>query len=514
MSLWYYTPVAIHLVCNKVKSACSGVLLFNGQSSEHYVLTICDVTFPERQSYKLTAPLLIDSSSVSWVPLELVDVRYFQEDNDGTQEQSFYSLLKGFEKNNTFKLKPSPSERLSVLHLKVPERLREDISVKQLFDVNLLKPFAFKQSSLVPIPTKITIDCCPFSLTNTALFINHKLFGSVNYKTKTGQLYFSDVKYLDDTIGSAVTMDSTSSCLGLVAGALSKTNGDGEILVIASWDTIFGLLRYRSFNFSSPKVEQALTTQEAMSKGWYDPLASVVRISVNSSDGCFWGSGVIISNDLIVTNKHVVEEHSTINDLTISAPYSSKVLLKLSDVKIVSCPLVGFDLCFLQLQKPLATMRPAKICDSYASEMLSLQVGMPVMSIGYGLLFNDDTSDLKPFVNEGHINKIITRHLEDLTHLEMTMMIVSVACWNGSSGGGLFNTKGELVGIMTSNGKLSNGEVMANFTLSIPINIVSKCVKMLRSGSKPVELQTTIPTLWSLQNTHDNIDISPLAWKL
>jgi S1-C subfamily serine protease len=518
MSIWHYTPVAIHLAQNYTQEAISGVLIVNSQKQEHYVLSICDLPSPEKFAYKLTAPCLISESIVNWLKLDLVDTRYFQEEEFENKGKSVYSFLNGFLHQDKFKFKPHSSHRLTILHLKVSQRLRGQGEVKELLDVKNMTPFNFKSSSEVSIPSKICIQCCPFSLTNTALFMNHKLFGSVNYKSNRGGSYFSDIKYLDDIIGSVVNLDGSDGCIGLVAGALSKTNGDGELLVIVSWNTIFGLLKYPDLSFHNSKVSiSPLITEDASASNntkSFDPIKSVVRISVTAIDGNYWGSGVVLSHDLIVTNKHVVQDHNLLWDIVITSPFRPNVQMKLTDVEVLPCPLVGFDLCFLRLKEPSFDLTPAKISESVVSEMKSFKVGESIRSVGYGLFFDDNTKELRPFISEGNINSIVQKKLDQPNSVDETLMIVSAACWNGSSGGGLFNDAGELVGIMTSNGKLSSGEVMPNFTLAIPVNIVTKCLRMLNGGVKPIALQHLVEPLWSLKSLHENVDVNPMLWKL
>lgn len=511
--------MTIHLTQNKefAEHAISGVLIVNTKNREHHVLSIASGIEPEKYSYKLTTPQLVGPSTVTWVKLDLVDLRYFREEEFENKGASLYSFLSGFENNGRFKLKPDPSDKLSMLHLKVSGRIRGKEQVEQLLEPRSLRPFRFKDSESVNIPTKIRIECCPFSLTNTALFINHTLFGSVNYKTKSGKVYFSDTKYLDNNIGAVVTVESSFESIGLVGGALSKSNGDGELLVIVSWNAIFNLLKYTDFKFITRDLDsQSLLAVPTLSSNSRpdNNLESVVRISVAFKGGSYWGSGVIISNDTIITNKHVVEDHKQeLVDLSITVPYRPTIKINLSDLELYSCPLRGFDLCFLKLKTSSSDLKPVRLCN-FASEMKSSQVGQPVTSIGYGLFFEEDPAELRPFVSEGQINRVVKREWDSNCPEQSTMMIVSAACWNGSSGGGLFNRSGELVGLLTSNGRLVSGEIMPNFTLAIPINVITMSWSMLLQSAEPLQLTEKIESLWSLKNVHQDVHIDPLAWKL
>lgn len=165
---------------------------------------------------------------------------------------------------------------------------------------------------------------------------------------------------------------------------------------------------------------------------------SVVMILADLGDSIGQGSGVIISADgTIVTNYHVIEGANsltvTFNDGT---KYSGSVYVQDYNESL--------DLAILKINK--AGLRPVVIGNSD-----SLRQGEEIVVIGspYGF-FNS--------VTEGIISAIRTNDIQ-----------VSAAMNHGNSGGGLFNSKGQLVGIPYEGVDNAN-----NLGFAIPINKLSK----------------------------------------
>jgi len=164
---------------------------------------------------------------------------------------------------------------------------------------------------------------------------------------------------------------------------------------------------------------------------------SIVMINASSNIGNAQGSGVIISSDgTIVTNYHVIEGASTIT-VNFNDGIEYKGAVYVQDYNI------DLDLAILKINK--VGLRAAVIGDSN-----TLKQGESIVVIGspYGL-FNS--------VTEGIISAIRSEDIQ-----------VSAAINHGNSGGGLFNRKGELVGIT-----YARVEDADNLGFAIPINKLS-----------------------------------------
>ena len=176
---------------------------------------------------------------------------------------------------------------------------------------------------------------------------------------------------------------------------------------------------------------QQSAAQRAFEHGW----RSVVVLT--TSDG--QGSGVIIRPNVVATNCHVVEDDSDIavykaenHRANTDAPHSARI--RLADRKR--------DLCLLDVSELWGV--PAQI-----REAKSLSIGEAVYAIGapHGLDFS---------LSAGVVSQLRT------DTGDAPVIQTDAAISPGSSGGGLFDTSGNLVGITTR--KISDGEI----TFAIP----------------------------------------------
>ena len=165
------------------------------------------------------------------------------------------------------------------------------------------------------------------------------------------------------------------------------------------------------------------------------------------------GSGVIISeNGYIVTNNHVIED-------------ASSITVTLADGTSYSAELVGTDADLdVALIKIDATgLDPAEIGDSSTT-----QAGDKAVVIGNPL------GQLGGSVTQGIISSVSRDVMIDgVSH---NVMQVDASINPGNSGGGLFNGRGELVGIIIAK---SVNESVEGIGFAIPINDVSDILEDL-----------------------------------
>lgn len=162
------------------------------------------------------------------------------------------------------------------------------------------------------------------------------------------------------------------------------------------------------------------------------------------------GSGVILSKDgVIVTNYHVIHGAGNITvTLADGQEYPAEVL---------GCEPEN-DLAVMKIAA--GGLNPAVIGDSS-----QLAVGDFVLAIGNPL------GTLSGTVTEGIVSALERQiTVENLT---MTLMQISAAVNPGNSGGGLFNARGELVGLVNAKAPSdSSGHAVDNIGFAIPINNV------------------------------------------
>ena len=165
------------------------------------------------------------------------------------------------------------------------------------------------------------------------------------------------------------------------------------------------------------------------------------------------GSGVIVTSDgYIVTNNHVIED-------------ASRITVTLKNGESYDAELVGTDeTTDLAVLKIDATdLQSATLGDSD-----SIQVGEMAVAIGNPL------GELGGTVTEGIISALDREITID--GQQMTLLQTDAAVNPGNSGGGLFNSKGELIGIV--NAKTSSSGI-EGLGFAIPINTAKPVIEDL-----------------------------------
>jgi hypothetical protein len=169
---------------------------------------------------------------------------------------------------------------------------------------------------------------------------------------------------------------------------------------------------------------------------------SVVVVHALTSAGAAQGSGVILAPLEVITNCHVVEGARKINVTRGNVERSAKV--RFHDA--------ARDLCELQLDdglpdgKPILGMLPSK----------ELEVGQPVYAIG------------SPRGLENTITRGIVSALREKSGEGAKLIQTDAAVSPGSSGGGLFDQDGRLIGIITFQARDSQNLNFAHLTDWIP----------------------------------------------
>ncbi len=193
-----------------------------------------------------------------------------------------------------------------------------------------------------------------------------------------------------------------------------------------------------------------------------DVLDSVVEITTESvtyntfmgqfvAEGA--GSGVIISSDgYIATNNHVIDG-------------AGKITVTLSDGTEYSAELVAGDVkTDLAVIKIDAAGLPPAVFGSSAS----LCVGEPVIAIGNPL------GELGGTVTSGIISALDRQITVD--GQSMTLLQTDASVSPGNSGGGLFNSKGELIGIVNAK---SSGNDAEGLGFAIPSDTAKEVIEQL-----------------------------------
>lgn len=169
---------------------------------------------------------------------------------------------------------------------------------------------------------------------------------------------------------------------------------------------------------------------------------SVVRIVSLYSDGIATGSGFVIKNEpgelLIATNNHVVEDNPTSISVWVAED-------ELAEAEVVFAT-AKKDLCVLRIRETVDM--PALTLAEEAPRQ-----GQAVYAVGYpgvGDILSDSVAHTgeAATITDGIISAIRTLTIEEGAD-PAKLLQINAAINSGNSGGPLFNTKGEVIGVNT-----------------------------------------------------------------
>ena len=243
--------------------------------------------------------------------------------------------------------------------------------------------------------------------------------------------------------------------LGLAGGFLGSKLGGGGTTVIQTEDG--SKVVFQEIERSTDIGSQASYAVEDVAAAVADSVVEITTevVTTNSFLGQYIsqgaGSGVIFTTDgYIVTNHHVIDSASKINvTLRNGTSYSAKVIG--DDPKT--------DLALLKIEATGLT--PAVLI----ADSDQLKVGQTAIAIGNPL------GQLGGTVTSGIVSAL-GREIE-VEGETMTLLQTSAAINPGNSGGGLFDDKGNLIGIVNAK---SSGSGIEGLGFAIPANTVKKTI--------------------------------------
>lgn len=487
---WYYTPVSVRVKApDQTHSTYSGICALFSAGDD---VLASSVAFVYHGSGILDLKIYVSTPQEDLTDLLIWNEAIVSEITtvfqDWNQNKLYDCLNHSVENGFSFFPLDSCKDRslkkaIHIVHL----------AYKPSFTIHTKRWYSVLTKSEPYVSSKITVRSCPFSDTNPAMFADFRSTGSIaQVLNGTNEIhgYLSDIKYLDNMAGAPVTLDD-GSIVGLVLGNLRKRNGDGDLTVIIPWELV-----ERSMNLRN-KIQRSYSSHSHLQS----ILSSVMLVYILREDeriSC--GSCVLLKSDTIVTNLHVVAPCLESKSVRCQILVNSKCVIDITDVDDIKVPFQELDLAFIKLspqnQAKIGVRSPVKVGTMRASKPEEV-----VHSVGYGLIARM-TSE-KPLVSRGQISKI--KSIEALNGLPKipTMTIVSSLCWNGSSGGGLFGSQGELMGLICSNaqvylpGQSGISEKVPLFCLCIPIDLVIACFDVAY-GKKLYTILERTKSLWKL----------------
>ncbi|KAK9246284.1 trypsin-like cysteine/serine peptidase domain-containing protein [Lipomyces tetrasporus] len=377
------------------------------------------------------------------------------------------------------------------------------------------------------VGSALTIEGAPFVLDSPAMFLGFTITGTVSsVQNQTGNneerdtsgnkgVILCDVRYLEGMEGSAALGPSGES-VGIVVGSLRKSNGEGELTVIFPWTMIIPDEFARQYR-ERPTGGAAIGTPtfgikdvsasadikfERRSRPRADMwMKGIVCIYVHDIVGRrrSWGSGIVVSKYIIVTNRHVVKSDAV--RAVVVFPDSSVS----RQVRQIVSPIPNMDIAYLVLDASYDDAVPV----NFASDRLLRQTGH-VTSVGFGLYSPQSLGELAmmPLVSNGTISQVVKLPL--LLHSkepEVALISVSAACWNGASGGGIFTRTSDrrLVGMITSNGRVDEtGKIYPQLGFIIPSNVILMGWEAVKREGE-VRMNDAVIRLWRMQRTHKDV---------
>lgn len=487
-------------------------------------------------------------SNLKWIPLTYLYHSNLFKKEYGDSVDELYKSLKGFS-NNGFKVIPFEqkySQDVDFLYnIKIVEFKISTKNIKKFLDSTPLNRINLSKSN--PGNRSISIVLSPFSFTNPALFMNFISEGTINLRVvqEDGEVlqYISDVKYLENMVGGVVKQGEMNS-IGLVLGNVRKVNGDGDLTLILSWYRILkGLRKRRDLSLTHLSAELCFLPTTTLVPTVPSSLC-VLALTVEDHQSIkrHWGSCVLLDRETIVTNDHVINTDFSHYRIVIHVNQSTRIKLTVKEVRrkydlnskedqIIS-PFKDLDLSYIKLSKEnqaILNQSNPKFSNFGCGEYVS---GNKVNTIGFGLYL---PPTLEPLVSTGIISSISKFTLyDDVAYSQNTLpmpslIITTSSCWNGSSGGGLFDSHtNKLIGIICSNAQVNIPDVLiegnigsypvkteklSKFSLCIPIEIVLLLNKFIRATASS-KINPRIINAWKLSQTHKEIVLNDSLPKL
>lgn len=497
---WLYTPVCVRLASRHESwssHSLSGIYLCrveNGRLLHDFCLTICHVPMQEveqRHRIYVSALHTTPGEGVTWREASVVrSVPVFGREGDPLGDYIKYALEHGFNFIPIDTLVGNLMLELSLVKvlcnlLYTPENSR------------YFEEFALGRT--LPSLT-LVVRSFPFSFTSTKIFSDFRSTGHVamllsDEKNTAGIV--SDVRYLENMIGGAVTTSDGKS-LGLLLGNLRKLNGDGDMVIVAPWERLLSLLP-ELFNVAKP---QAAVEEVKV------PSSVLPLVLTDDKSPVSWGSCVLLNRYTLVTNHHVVRPYIDSPNFGCHVVLDSGVHMSLLSRDEVIVPYQELDLAFIMLseenQLRMSSIAPVKMA---FSEFVTATE--PVYTAGFGLML--DRKNLTPLMSKGHIStKVSLQPFEFSPKKVPCMIIASASCWNGSSGGGIFNARGSFFGLISSNAQVfvpsitgeasSLTEKIPQFCLCIPLELIMECYRVrVDQNWKHAALNEKVGKTWKLE---------------
>lgn len=546
---WFFTPICIRCVPKHSDEpfALSGV--FSVLSSRREVRTclffsVCNVPLVDMQTrynIYITCKALKSHHDLDWFPGEVK--RHTNLFHEGTlmQRDKLLDVLKVFSESG-FSIIPFESkngqnvdflQKVQMVEFKIKSNAAFEIFYNRVRES--LEPF----EPGFAIGRELAVRSTPFSFTNAALFQDFVSVGTIVLEIYDENddivAYISDMKYLENMIGGVALQDAHKS-LGLVLCNVRKRNGDGELVVIVPWTRLGKRRSKRLFETKNSAFCPAKPSAPPVNALNHHQTVFAVVVEDKSTQRMSWGSCVYYNSSTLVTNDHVIHNKQACPRIRIQVNRSVTIHLQTHSVsskydpqswavdQLIS-PHEGLDLCFIKLSKLNQQILGTLGVPEFDNSVSPCEVGDEVTAVGFGLLLNPllsangltKSTTLQPLASKGVVSTVLDLPLFVGLKPKQAVIVTSASCWNGSSGGGLFESKsGTMIGLICSNAQVNLPEMefqsksdkktekVPTFSLCIPANVITAVYKQIMSANT-LQLEPNIVGAWKLLQTHEDV---------
>lgn len=500
--------------------SASGVFLVAAGSS--YILSVSPVltslirqqgfgTAPPFRVLVALSPDTFTDDAVHWYPVDSVVGRALSDFND-TMRPFVTSEYEIVPKNH----QATAEQQLFLAVLKPSALLLGHISPKKWPAIDFWDdPRDIASNSGT---TRIRVESSPFVLVNPILFSNYTSTGTASYlatpAASKGQranltALFSDARYLDGMEGGPVFYESSRHCIGLVAGCLYKKSGQGDLLTIVPWSGVRAVLEKMAPGNNKLLHQRSTSatpdTSAIDSHSWL-AFNGVLLLEVqHDHTRQSWGSGILLEHgDIVVTNSHMVESGYR----RVTAWVSQTRSVELTEI---GNPLPGIDIMFFKVNWDGSKPEGVHAAELYRGT--TYKHGQEIYSMGYGLIYprmaGGHRLPIQPMRSAGTVSNVVELPLLEGEEARTPVMLVSSACcWNGSSGGAVFDARTEaVVALMTSNGRVNEtGQVIPQMAFTLPAAVIRRALAMLHGKEQPASIvNPKVVLLWQLKETHESL---------
>ncbi|XP_070697229.1 peroxisomal leader peptide-processing protease [Pempheris klunzingeri] len=314
---------------------------------------------------------------------------------------------------------------------------------------------------------------------------------------------------------NAVILTDARCLPGTEGGGLFVVKGADDVRLVGlivspfGWKATewIGLTLVCSVNLIFRNIIRCTSIQDPLRDVWLHPREACLRMSNTALEskaakyptvclvdsGQFWGSGVVVTPQLVVTCRHVVNGKPTV---TLKFHHKDRVSDCVGDVLFFTKASSPYDLALVQLRDSVTEAVVPRMAQSF-------NPGDSVVVVGYGGLGRR----CGPSLTCGVLSKAIGWNDQPV------MLQTTCAVQAGASGGAVVRShSGELLGIVSSNTRdLAAKVTYPHLNFSIPVNIFQRLLKnfdQTRDVNVFRVLDTTeeeVKRVWRLQGVESKL---------